>query len=86
MAKKMNTQRSDGRYMVKVYVGVKDGKKAYKYVYGKTQKEADIKADELKVSLTCGKESNYIVDTIGCYNFCPTGSCTEAKEDEDLIC
>jgi len=54
MAKKMNTQRSDGRYMVKVYVGVKDGKKAYKYVYGKTQKEADIKADELKVSLRKG--------------------------------
>ncbi len=54
MAKKMNTQRTDGRYMVKVYIGIKDGKKSYKYVYGKTQKEADIKAEELKVSLRKG--------------------------------
>ena len=54
MAKKMNTQRADGRYRVKVYIGLKDGKKQYKYVYGKTQKEADIKATELKVSLRKG--------------------------------
>lgn len=54
MAKKKNTQRADGRFMVKVYIGIKDGKKQYKYVYGKTQKEADIKADELKVSLRKG--------------------------------
>jgi integrase len=54
MAKKMNTQRADGRYRVKVYIGIKDGKKAYKYVYGKTQKEADIKAEDLKVSLRKG--------------------------------
>lgn len=56
MAKKMNAQRADGRYMVKVYIGVKDGKKQYKYVYGKTQKEADIKAEELKVSLRKGMD------------------------------
>lgn len=54
MAKKMNTQRADGRYRVKIYIGIKDGKKQYKYVYGKTQKEADIKAEELKVSLRKG--------------------------------
>ena len=54
MAKKMNTQRSDGRYRVKVYIGLKDGKKQYKYVYGKTQKEADIKAEEMKVSFRKG--------------------------------
>lgn len=54
MAKKKNAQRIDGRYMVKVYVGLKDGKKQYKFVYGKTQKEADIKADELRVSLRKG--------------------------------
>ena len=56
MAKKMNTQRADGRYRVKVYIGIKDGKKQYKYVYGKTQKEADIKAEELKVSLRKGMD------------------------------
>ena len=54
MAKKMNTQRADGRYRVKVYIGIKDGKKLYKYVYGKTQKEADIKAEEMRVSLRKG--------------------------------
>ena len=54
MAKKKNTQREDGRYMVKVYIGSTDGKKQYKYVYGRTQKEADIKADELRVSLRKG--------------------------------
>ena len=40
---------------------------------------------ELKVSLTCGKESNYIIEKIGCYNFCPSGSCTlaEIKKNEE---
>ena len=56
MAKKMNTQRADGRYRVKVYIGIKDNKKQYKYVYGKTQKEADRKAEELKVSLRKGMD------------------------------
>lgn len=50
----MNTQRTDGRYMVKVYIGSTDGKKQFKFVYGKTQKEADRKAEELKVSLRKG--------------------------------
>ncbi len=54
MAKKKNAQRTDGRYMVKVYIGSTNGKKQYKYVYGRTQKEADRKADELKVSLRKG--------------------------------
>ncbi len=45
MAKKMNTQLADGRYRVRVYVGLKDGKESYKVVYGKTQKEANIKAE-----------------------------------------
>ena len=54
MAKKMNKQLPDGTYRVRVYTGIKDGKKTYKNVYGKTQKEADIKAQELKVSLRKG--------------------------------
>ena len=54
MARKTNTKRDDGRYRVKVYIGIKDGKKQYKYVYGKTQKEADIKAEDLRVSLRKG--------------------------------
>ena len=63
VAKRMNTKRDDGRYMVKVYIGTKDGKKTYKYVYGKTQKEADIKAEELKVSLRRGIDISASGDT-----------------------
>ncbi len=29
----------------------------------------------LKVSLTCGKQSDYIIDTIGCYDVCEGGNC-----------
>ena len=54
MAKKMNTPQADGRYRVRVYIGIKDGQKVYKSVYGKTQKEADRKAEELKVSMRKG--------------------------------
>ncbi len=56
MAKKMNKPQADGRVRVRVYLGVKDGKNIYKSVYGKTQKEADIKAEELKVSLRKGMD------------------------------
>ncbi len=51
MPKKSNSKRADGRYAVKVYLGIIDGKKKYKFVYGKTQKEANQKADEIKASL-----------------------------------
>ena len=54
MAKKMNAKRSDGRIQSRVYLGVKDGKKQYKYVYGTTQKEVDRKVEELKVSMRKG--------------------------------
>ena len=46
MARKTNVKRDDGRYMVKVYIGVKDGKKSYKYVYGNF-KTKDKAASEL---------------------------------------
>lgn len=52
----MNTPQADGRYRVRVYVGIKDGKKAYKSVYGRTQKEADIKAEEMRVLLRKGMD------------------------------
>lgn len=54
MARKTNTPIASGNYRVRVYVGTKDGKKVYKNVYGKTQKEADIKAEEMKVALRKG--------------------------------
>ena len=48
MPKKSNQKRADGRIAVQVYLGVVDGKRKYKTVYGRTQKEADEKADELR--------------------------------------
>ncbi len=33
---------------------------------------------ELKVSLTCGGETKYVIEKIGCYDFCTSGSCTLA--------
>ena len=54
MPKKSNTRRSDGRIAVQVYLGTVDGKRRYKTVYGKTQKEANEKADELRTQLKHG--------------------------------
>ena len=54
MPKKSNKKRADGRIAVQVYIGTIDGKRKYKTVYGKTQKEANLKADELKVELSKG--------------------------------
>jgi integrase len=56
MPPKTNTQRTDGRYAIQVYIGIVDGKRKYKTVYGKTQKEANKKAEELKVSLRKGMD------------------------------
>ena len=54
MPKKTNTRRSDGRIAVQVYIGSIDGKRKYKTVYGKTQKEAEQKAAELRAQLHRG--------------------------------
>ena len=32
---------------------------------------------ELEVHLTCGDDSDYIIEPIGCYNFCPDNSCVK---------
>lgn len=54
MAKKSNKKRSDGRIAVQVYLGLIDGKRKYKTVYGATQKEADQKAEELRLKMSKG--------------------------------
>lgn len=64
MAKKKNTTRKDGRIAVQVYIGREllgyddDGKaeyrRKYKTVYGKTQKEANEKAEEIKLAMRKG--------------------------------
>ena len=60
--KKKNAKRSDGRYAVQVYAGRIDGKRRYKTVYGKTQKEADRKAEELRYKL--GKGIDILAETV----------------------
>ncbi|MEI6580228.1 MAG: site-specific integrase, partial [Eubacteriales bacterium] len=53
--KKNNATRPDGRIAVSVYLGKDEtGKRDYKVVYGKTQKEADAKAREIKAQLGRG--------------------------------
>jgi integrase len=54
MAKKTNTPSPNSQYRVRIYLGIKDGKKQYKNVYGKTKKEADMRAAEVKISLKKG--------------------------------
>lgn len=63
MPRKSNTVRADGRISVQVYLGMIDGKKKYKSVYGKTQKEANQKADEIRQSLQKG------LDVFSSYSF-----------------
>ena len=54
MPKKSNTKRTDGLYAVQIYLGRVEGKRKYKTVYGKTQKEADKKAAEVRRQLNKG--------------------------------
>lgn len=54
MAKNKNTVRKDGRIASQVYIGMENGKRKYKTVYGKTQKEVDKKVIDLKIALQKG--------------------------------
>ena len=67
MPRKSNTKREDGRFLVRVYLGVVDGKKKYKSVYGNTQKEANQKADEIRASLRKGIDLASSNDSFVCW-------------------
>ncbi len=54
MGRTKNKPLADGRYRVRVYIGIENNQKKYKSVYGKTQREADRKADELRMALRKG--------------------------------
>lgn len=54
MAKKK--ARADGRYQGQILIGVIDGKRKYKYVYGKSQKEVNDKLAVLRVELGQGAD------------------------------
>ena len=56
-------QRSDGRYVIQIYIGTVDGKRKYKSVYGKSITEVNKKADEVRKTLLKGLVPND--DTFG---------------------
>lgn len=48
MAKSRVKKRRDRRYMMQIYLGMVDGKRKYKSVYGATPKEVEAKAEEIR--------------------------------------
>ena len=54
MPRKSNVTRADGRIAVQIYLGSVNGRRKYRTVYGKTQKEADQKADEIRRAMDKG--------------------------------
>jgi len=48
------TPRADGLFRVKIYLGRVEGKPKYKYVYGATQPEAELKADDARARMRRG--------------------------------
>ena len=60
-----NKTRGDGRLQSKVYIGTKNGKKQYKYVYATNTKELEQKVQELKTKLNKGLDLFAERDTFG---------------------
>lgn len=54
MAKSRVKKRPDGRYMMQIYLGMLDGKRKYKSVYGATPKEVEAKAEEVRAMMGKG--------------------------------
>lgn len=54
MAKSRVKKRPDGRYAMQIYIGMVDGKRKYKTVYGATPKEVERKAEEVRLMLGRG--------------------------------
>ncbi len=81
MPKKSNKKRSDGRIAVSVYIGMIDGKRKYKTVYGATQKEAEKKAGELRAKLGKGLALAVRADTLSSWgNFYLNAKSAEVGE------
>ena len=67
MSRMKNKPRSDGLLKSKIYLGTKDGKKQYKYVYAQTQRELDEKIIEQKIKLGKGIDLTAERDTFGAW-------------------
>ena len=87
MPKKSNTKRADGRIAVQVYIGRVDGKRKYKTVYGSTQKEADKKAEELKIKLNKGIDLTRSNDSFSVWaeHFLTSKKCEVSDDQYNLI-
>ena len=80
---KMTLKEMEEKKLIIPFVD-KDGKSCNKSKsYVKVTKDGDEYV--LKVSLTCSDESNYIVERIGCHNFCPSGVCDQEKTIAEVI-
>lgn len=64
MAKSRVKKRPDGRYVMQIYIGMVDGKRKYKSVYGSTPKEVERKAQEVRIMLGKGMDVAAMRDTV----------------------
>lgn len=64
MAKSRVKKRPDGRYVMQIYIGMVDGKRKYKSVYGTTPKEVERKAQEVRIMLGKGMDVAAMRDTV----------------------
>ncbi|MBR4830180.1 MAG: hypothetical protein IKZ96_00220 [Bacilli bacterium] len=80
-SEKMTLKEMEQKKLIIPFVD-KNGKSCDKNKsYVKVTKDGDEYV--LKVSLTCSDESNYIIERIGCHDFCSNGICkTEEKKEE----
>ena len=66
MPKKKNAVRADGRISVQIFLGRDtNGKRKYKTVYGQSQREADKKAEQVRLSIGKGLDIMAENDTFG---------------------
>ena len=63
MAKSKVKRRPDGRYMMQIYLGMIDGRRKYKSVYGRTPKEVEMRAEEIRSMLGKGIDVSAMRDT-----------------------
>ena len=79
-SEKMTLKEMEQKKLIVPFVD-KNGKSCDKNKsYVKVTKDGDEYV--LKVSLTCSDESNYIIERIGCHDFCGNGICKTEKTEE----
>ena len=67
MPKQKLTKRADGRYSSQIYLGIVDGKRKYKTVYGRSPTELKDKVSEMRVMLSKGIDLSSTEDTFNAW-------------------